>query len=88
MGFLFALFYPNVGSVLAYVGSVAGFLIIYTFPVLVHLSQMRDKITKFGQLQDPELNVSIDHSNLVNDDFDDKFTKVDNKTGRPIALPT
>ena len=49
---------------------------------------MRDKITKFGQLQDPELNVSIDHSNLVNDDFDDKFTKVDNKTGRPIALPT
>ena len=38
VGFLFAIFYPNVGSVLAYVGSISGFLIIYTIPVLVHLS--------------------------------------------------
>ena len=37
-GFMFTIFYPNVGSVLAYVGAIAGFLIIYTIPVLVHLS--------------------------------------------------
>ena len=36
-GFLCALFYPNVGSVLAYFGAVSGFLIIYTIPVIVHL---------------------------------------------------
>ena len=37
-GFFCAIFYPNVGSVLAYFGAIAGFLIIYTIPVLVHLS--------------------------------------------------
>ena len=37
-GLMFAIFYPNVGSVLAYVGAVMGFIIIYTVPVLVHLS--------------------------------------------------
>jgi hypothetical protein len=35
----FALFYPDISSVLAYSGAVAGFLIIYVFPVLVHLKQ-------------------------------------------------
>ena len=37
-GLMFAIFYPNVGTVLAYVGAAAGFLVIYTIPVLVHLS--------------------------------------------------
>lgn len=41
---MFTILYPNVGSVLAYVGAVAGFLIIYTIPVLVHLSKMREKL--------------------------------------------
>jgi hypothetical protein len=41
---LFALFYPNVSSVLAYSGAGAGFLIIYVFPVLVYLKQYRTKI--------------------------------------------
>jgi len=41
---LFALFYPNIGTVLAYVSSVSGFLIIFVFPVLVHLKRMRTKI--------------------------------------------
>jgi hypothetical protein len=40
----FALFYPDISSVLAYSGAVAGFLIIYVFPVLVHLKQYRTKI--------------------------------------------
>ena len=40
-GLMFAIFYPNVGTVLAYVGAVAGFIIIYTMPVLVYLSQIK-----------------------------------------------
>lgn len=34
---LFTMFYPNVGSILAYTGSLSGFAIIYLLPVLVHL---------------------------------------------------
>lgn len=41
---LFALFYPNVGVITTYVGSVAGFLLIYLLPVLVHLKRMRLRI--------------------------------------------
>ena len=41
---LFALFYPNIGTVLAYVSAISGFLIIFVFPVLVHLKRMRTKI--------------------------------------------
>merc|ERR1739841_330559 len=41
---LFALFYPNVGTVLAYVSALSGFLIIFVFPVFVHLKRMRTKI--------------------------------------------
>ena len=33
----FALFYPNISTVLAYSGAISGFLIIYLFPVLVYL---------------------------------------------------
>jgi sodium-coupled neutral amino acid transporter 9 len=33
----FALFYPNVGSILAYVGGVSGFTIIYLFSTVCHL---------------------------------------------------
>jgi hypothetical protein len=40
----FALFYPNIGTVLAYVSAISGFLIIFVFPVLVHLKKMRTKI--------------------------------------------
>ena len=39
---LFALFYPAIGSVLAYVSAVSGFLIIYLLPVLAHLKKMRN----------------------------------------------
>ena len=41
---LFALFYPNVGTVLAYFGAVSGLLIIYCLPVFVHLKHMETKI--------------------------------------------
>jgi len=41
---LFALFYPNVGVITTYIGAVAGFLLIYLLPVLVHLKRMRLRI--------------------------------------------
>jgi len=40
-GLLFALFYPNIGTVLAYVGAACGFVIIYLLPVMVDLAQSR-----------------------------------------------
>ena len=87
LGFLFAIFYPNVGSVLAYVGSIAGFLIIYTIPVLVHLRQMREKIFKLGSDPDPEFDVSLEHINDkdIHANDDDKFSRVDSKTGKPFS---
>ena len=46
MGFLVTIFYPNIGYVLAYIGGFSGFLIIYLLPVLVHLSQFREQISR------------------------------------------
>ena len=34
---LFALFYPNIGTILGYAGAISGFLIIYVLPVTTHL---------------------------------------------------
>ena len=42
---LFTLFYPQVGTILGYIGAVTGFPIIYVFPVLVHLKRMKTRIT-------------------------------------------
>lgn len=44
MNLLFALFYPNIGTVLSYVGACCGFVIIYMLPVMVHLAQSREEI--------------------------------------------
>lgn len=41
---LFALVYPNVGTILALVGSIAGFFIIYLLPPMVHLNRLKIKI--------------------------------------------
>lgn len=41
---LFALFYPNIGTLLSYVGAISGFILIYVLPVMVHLKQMRMRI--------------------------------------------
>ena len=35
---MFALFYPNIGTVLSYVGAFCGFVIIYLLPVMVYLA--------------------------------------------------
>jgi Mn2+/Fe2+ NRAMP family transporter len=42
---LCALFYPNIGTVLSYVGALAGFVVIYCLPVLVYLKKMKIAIT-------------------------------------------
>ena len=34
---MFALFYPNIGKLLAYIGAVTGFVCQYCFPIFVHL---------------------------------------------------
>lgn len=41
---MFALFYPNIGSVLSYVGAICGFFIIYCIPVAVYLAQSREEV--------------------------------------------
>ena len=43
-GLLFALFYPNIGLVLSYVGAVCGFVIVYLLPVMVDIAQSREEI--------------------------------------------
>ena len=51
---LFALFYPNIGVVMSYVGATCGFACVYILPVIVYLAQMREKIkfTLRGQSDD------------------------------------
>ena len=41
---LCALFYPNVGTVLSYVGALSGFVIIYCLPVMVYLKKRKLEI--------------------------------------------
>lgn len=42
---LFTLFYPNIGTILGYVGAFTGFAIMYVLPVMVHLKRMKTRIT-------------------------------------------
>ena len=41
---LCAIFYPNIGTILSYAGAISGFLIIYVFPIMVHLKSEHEKI--------------------------------------------
>lgn len=49
---LFALFYPNIGTILSYVGAFAGFLIIYCIPVLVYLKKLRTETEQSIQIHE------------------------------------
>ena len=40
----FALFYPNIGSLLSYVGAFCGFFIIYLLPVMVYIAQSKEQV--------------------------------------------
>ena len=48
---------------------------------------MRDKLLKIGKSNDPDFDVSIDKINFediqVNINLDDKFRRVDDKSGKP-----
>jgi len=50
------LFYTNIASILAYVGAITGFALIYVFPVMLHLKRIRLKI------QDPLLLEAMDRN--------------------------
>jgi len=41
---LFTLFYPNIGTILGYMGALTGYLIMYILPVMVHLKRMKTRI--------------------------------------------
>lgn len=41
----FALFHPMIGSIIAYTGAVAGFVIIYCLPVMVFIKKKYLRIT-------------------------------------------
>lgn len=57
---VFALFYPNIGTVLSYVGAICGFVIIYFLPILVYLAQSKEEVylTLRGQM-DQSVNTSL-----------------------------
>lgn len=63
--FLFAVFYPQVGSILSWTGSIAGLLIIYILPVIIHLKIVRTRyenplLAKALELNELKLGVTID----------------------------
>jgi hypothetical protein len=37
-------FYPKIASILSYVGSVAGFFVLYSLPVFTYLQKLKDEI--------------------------------------------
>lgn len=41
---VFTLVYPNIGTILGYVGAFTGFVIMYLLPVMVHLKRMKTRI--------------------------------------------
>jgi len=38
---LFAVFYPNIGTVLRFVGAICGFLYLFLIPVAIHIFALR-----------------------------------------------
>jgi len=41
---VFAIIYPNVGSILSWTGSIAGLVIIYILPVIIYLKMLKTKL--------------------------------------------
>jgi len=46
---LLAIYYPNVGQLTAYIGTIAAFLTIYMIPIAVHVK------ARYTAIKDPEL---------------------------------
>lgn len=58
-----ALFYPNVGTLLSYTGSISCFFILYLLPVATHLKRLRLRMT--SPLVAEALDKSLDSQNTV-----------------------
>ena len=43
---IFAVFYPNIGTILSYAGAISGFFIIYVLPVFAYLRFEADKLKR------------------------------------------
>ena len=43
---MFAVFYPNIGTILSYAGAISGFFIIYVLPVFAYLRFEADKLKR------------------------------------------
>ena len=43
---LFAVFYPNIGTILSYAGAISGFFIIYVLPVFAYLCSEAARLRK------------------------------------------
>lgn len=41
---MITIFYPNVGSILGKIGSIAGLLIVYILPVITYLKKLRTEL--------------------------------------------
>ena len=67
---IFALFYTNISTILAYVGAITGFALIYVFPVMVHLKRMRLKI------ESPLLAEAIDRNEFEVEQGPDKSPQI------------
>jgi len=65
-----ALYIPNIGTLLAVVGTVSGYLVIYVLPVFVYLKHMRTKITN------PLLAEALVLNEYKTEKFDDKSPQI------------
>jgi len=73
---LFALFYPEVGKVLGYIGSISGFLAIYTIPTVTHLKRMKT------QIEDPLLAEALDKKEVTIE-----FTRIEGEGVSKVESP-
>ena len=55
----FALFYPNVGQMLAYTGSITGLCIVYIMPIIVHLKKLKT------EMDHPRLAEAVDNNEFL-----------------------
>lgn len=65
-----ALYIPHIGTLLASVATVSGYLVIYILPVFVHLKHMRTKITN------PLLAEALVMNEYKTKTFDDKSPQI------------
>ena len=48
VGVIFSVFYPNIGTILRFVGPISGMIYIFIFPIWIHLINVKQKNGKIG----------------------------------------